>query len=270
MEYSDEPRLVFSPLSEKDYCDFYSLEMDSFSDDAPFYTARLQDTDIVLELGCGNGRLSRLVAPFCREVHGVDISTEMLRKAALLPHVGITYYHIDMLDISFPAPFDVIIIPYNTLNLLGNHDSAERCLRLCRQHLRRGGILLLHLYHPDSRLTRTNGEKIFQFALHHRSNGDVVVKETLKSFRPDTNTLLLEERYRVRPHSSSPDPKRDLSHTLRLYAPQLEQWRTLLQQTGFSLSLSPHSHKNTSCYGSFSNTPFTPTETTLLIHATAV
>jgi SAM-dependent methyltransferase len=279
MEYSDEPRLVFSPLNEEDYCDFYALEMDAFTDDAPFYTSRLKSTDSVLELGCGNGRLSRLIAPFCGEVHGVDISATMIRRAGLFPRPGITshritshritYHNMDMLDISFPSPFDAIIIPYNTLNLLGDHDSVQRCLHLCRQHLRRGGSLLLHLYHPDSRLTQSKGEIIFQFAIHTRSNGDIVVKETLKNYQPETDTLFLEERYRVRPHSSSSEPKRDLSHTLRLYAPQLQQWQTLLHQAGFSLAPSPHSQHNTSCYGSFAGTPFTPTETTLLINATA-
>ncbi|MEE4242653.1 MAG: methyltransferase domain-containing protein [Desulfopila sp.] len=270
MEYSDEPRLVFSPLSERDYCDFYSLEMDDFTDDVCFYSSRLKKNDIVLELGCGSGRLSRRIAPYCREVHGVDISAEMLHKAAQFPHTGITYHHMDMTKISFPSPFDVIIIPYNTLNLLGDSTAVEHCLHLCRQHLRRGGILLLHLYHPDDRLMQSGGKKSFQFAILNTPNGDVIVKETLKSYHLETQTLRLEERYRVRPHSFSSEPKRDLSHTLLLYAPQLRQWQKSLENAGFSLTASPDSTA-ASCYGSFTGTTFTATETTLLlINATAV
>lgn len=38
---------------------------------------------IVLEIGCGIGRITRHVAAHCAELHGIDISEEMIRKAGV-------------------------------------------------------------------------------------------------------------------------------------------------------------------------------------------
>lgn len=54
----------------------------------------LEPTDIVLELGCGVGRIGREIAPHCREWHGVDISSSMLRVAEQrLEHLSNAYLH---------------------------------------------------------------------------------------------------------------------------------------------------------------------------------
>lgn len=54
----------------------------------------LEPTDIVLELGCGVGRIGRELAPRCREWHGVDISSNMLRVAEeRLAHLSNVHLH---------------------------------------------------------------------------------------------------------------------------------------------------------------------------------
>ncbi len=42
---------------------------------------KIKKSHIVLELGTGTGRLALGLAPFCREIHGVDISQTMLKYA---------------------------------------------------------------------------------------------------------------------------------------------------------------------------------------------
>ena len=44
-------------------------------------TVGVQPADIVLEIGCGVGRVGRILAPFVREWIGCDVSTNMLRQA---------------------------------------------------------------------------------------------------------------------------------------------------------------------------------------------
>ncbi len=259
MEYADEPRLVFSPLSEKEYCQFYNLEMDTFSDDAGFYIPRLRPDDAVLELGCGNGRLSRLLAPWCKDITAIDISGEMIRRAELEPKENISYQRMDMTDFSFACRFDAIIIPYNTLNLLGDQSTVERCLRLCREHLADSGKLLLHLYHPDKKVLEADGGRFFQFAIFELKDGDKIIKETLKHYLRPSETLVLEERYRVRPRLMNTE-KRDLRHTFSLYAPESDKWKTLLHNAGFSAS---------ECCGSYGCAPFYAADSTLLIEAFA-
>jgi ubiquinone/menaquinone biosynthesis C-methylase UbiE len=49
--------------------------------DAERLTPFIEPTDTVLDLGCGIGRVTRYVAPLCREIWAVDVSETMLRFA---------------------------------------------------------------------------------------------------------------------------------------------------------------------------------------------
>ncbi|MDJ0622955.1 MAG: class I SAM-dependent methyltransferase [Desulfocapsaceae bacterium] len=264
MEYADEPRLIFSPVTDNDYCDFYCLEMQDYITDVPFYKSLLQPGDRILELGCGNGRLAQRLAPFCAQITGIDISDRMIQKAisAKLKANGpanIVYKQKDMLDFLFPSTFDVIIIAYNTLNLLGEEGKVRKCLQLCRDHLKGNGRLGLQLFHPDASVLATNeSQKIFQFIIMEDGSGGKVIKETLKSYHAPSSTLELEERYRVRP-ASGKGPNRDLSHTYILYAPELSIWKSLLLTCGF---------KTMECSCSISGEAFrSDSDTTLYIKA---
>lgn len=257
MEYADEPRLTFTPLAENDYCDFYELEMGAFSDDAVFYTHRLRSNGNVLELGCGTGRLTRLLAGKCGHITGIDISAGMLGKAQQRPRANISYHQMDMTEISFDECFDAIVIPYNTLNMLEDPAKIQKCLALCRKHLCPAGSLLLQLYHPHP-TTVASKEKLFQFTILEDGNGGKIIKETLKSYDSEHTTLLLEERYRVRPAGVS-RRNRDLRHYLSFYAPEPAGWKKLLQTAGFYIVESA---------GAYAGTPFVPQrDTTLLLTA---
>ncbi len=255
MDYEDEPSVVFSPLSEKDYCNFYNLEMDSFEDDASFYLTFLHKNTSVLELGCGSGRLTRLLAPQCKHVTGIDISPEMLRQARLKRQDNITYLQADMADFRLDQLFDCIIIPYNTLNLLHPRHLTEKCLRLCRSHLRTNGSLLFQIYNPNSNLLQSAGEKLFQFTILKHDNGDTLIKETIKSYSVNDECLILVERYRDRPFISK-KPQRDLEHSLKLYVPPKKIWETVLFQCGFTIK---------QCVGDYSQTLFSEEEDPILL-----
>lgn len=235
MEYADEPRLIFSPLTDKDYCDFYNLEMDSFADDAEFYLSYIDSHHTVLELGCGSGRLTRLLAGRCQHVTGVDISEEMLKYAGYHSCDNITYIHADILTLALKRTFDIIIIPYNTLNMLGSESGVKQCLHICQQHLQESGKLLFEVYHPDKKILEAGDSRIFQFSVLKRANGDTLIKETLKSYNKDEACLSLIERYRDRPLVSQKE-NRDLQHELLLYAPRRADWEALLYDCSFKFS----------------------------------
>jgi ubiquinone/menaquinone biosynthesis C-methylase UbiE len=259
MEYADEPRLIFHPLKEQDYCTFYNLEMDRYIDDAPFYTEILHIEDQVLELGCGTGRLTRLLAGSCKHITGVDRSVEMLRHAHHNTPQNAAYKLMDMLELSFSESFDVIIIPYNTINLLGDRAGVEKCLQLCSYYLHQGGNLAFQAYHPDSETKKTNEtEKQFQFVILEDQKGGRVIKETLKWFQEPSCTMNFEERYRVRPAAGT-ENNRDLRHNLRFFTPHVSVWEKLLHQCGFSI-------KKT--HGTSTGKPFNAAnDTSLFIHA---
>ena len=66
--------------------------------------ARMTAKDIVLDIGCGTGSLALRLAPFAAEVHGLDISSEMIRIAkykARAQNVDNVTFHIGPFDDNF-------------------------------------------------------------------------------------------------------------------------------------------------------------------------
>jgi ubiquinone/menaquinone biosynthesis C-methylase UbiE len=105
----------------------------------------LESTDTVIDLGCGIGRVSRYVAPLCRELWAVDASETMLgyarERLAGLPNVRFALSR----DLAFPdVPTASVDVAYSLLTL--QHVEREHAFRLLRElHrvLRPGGRAIL-------------------------------------------------------------------------------------------------------------------------------
>ncbi len=254
LDYTKEPDLHFEPISTKKYRLFYDLEMGNFSDDVNFYLSTILPHSEILELGCGSGRLTRRLAQHGHSVIGLDISLEMLQHAVGMRGENIHYTCMDMCSFSFSSSFDCIIIPYNTLNLLTNVNQVKQCLRLCRKHLVADGILLMQIYLPDQNITQTQN-KTFQFQIMECPEGGKVIKETLKKYHHNTQTMLMEERYRIRP-SEKGKTNEDLNHFMKLFTPGYNTWQTLLHTAGFSISRE---------YGDYDMSSFSPDNCSCLL-----
>jgi 2-polyprenyl-3-methyl-5-hydroxy-6-metoxy-1,4-benzoquinol methylase len=230
LDYSIEPEEVFLPLSAERYCEFYDIEMSNFDADLGFYISALAETVDILELGCGSGRLSRALAARGHRITGIDISSEMLARASMLDTTNITYLCQDMTKISSQKRFDAIIVPYNTLNLLGERGKVEHCLQLIRSHLQENGLLLLQIFLPDNRSIPSGNAKTFQFQIFKTPDGGKIIKETLKNHKVEENLIVMQERYRVRPTTGTGE---NLAHTMNLLALPYESWIQLITRAGF-------------------------------------
>jgi ubiquinone/menaquinone biosynthesis C-methylase UbiE len=92
--------------------------------------SRMSEKDVILDIGCGTGSLALRLAPHAAEVHGLDLSTEMIRIArdkAKREGVANAHFHVGALDESFTMfddrPLDGICA-YNVLHLLEDRRAA--------------------------------------------------------------------------------------------------------------------------------------------------
>lgn len=250
-----EPEEIFLPLSQKRYVEFYSLEMDNFSKDIVFYQKNIPHAARVLELGCGTGRISRALSS-THTMFGLDLSHAMLQQAKQKHKLEAGYVCMDMTQMAFQKPFDHIIIPYNTLNLLQSEAKTRDCLKQILTLLQPHGTLLFQIYIAGKKITETGDKKLFQFQMFALPDDrGKLIKESIRSYNSEKEILTLEERYRMRP--TAPDMvKEDLTHTLHLSGFFFEKWLLILKSAGFN---------QLSLYGDYDNRPFHAEQDSLLL-----
>jgi SAM-dependent methyltransferase len=230
--------------------------MAHFRDDLPFYLKHATIPGSVLELGCGAGRLCRLLAGAGAEVTGVDLSLPMLRRARKKSSGEIRYLCMDMTAPAFCRQFDNVVIPYHTLNLLLTEERIRQCLHQISPLLHQNGRLLMQLSVPDQTILALGAKKLFQFQIFEQQDGGRIIKEIRRGYSHEDQQLVLEERYRVRQPGARNE---DLGHTLRLAAFSFHKWQSLLGNAGFTI------HRQ---YGGYQFTPFIAgIHSCLFIHA---
>lgn len=100
---------------------------------------RPKENDIVLDLGCGDGLLTKRIKDIVKSgyVLGVDASTGMISKAKEFQTENLEFKQLDINDIDFEDKF-TIIISNAALHWVKDH---EKLLRNCHKALKKDGIL---------------------------------------------------------------------------------------------------------------------------------
>ena len=232
-DYSEEPEDQFLPLPEQLGCDFYDLEMDSYTEDLSFYKKHLPFRGLSLELGCGSGRVCRRLATRQRPFIGIDINLASLQQAAQRKQPHVQYLNMDMVQLGLAAPFNAVIAAYNTLNLLTSRQKINDCLQGCRKILQPGGRFLAQIFIPAESLVISK-KKLFQFQMFDRPGGGKVIKEVVKQYQPFQQNIQVEERYRVRPMQQGL-ANEDWHQIYTAAAFSRSTWLQIFSQAGFSL-----------------------------------
>ncbi len=230
-DYSDEPKDSFQPLTDQLSCQFYNLEMDSFTEDISFYKNLLPTTGSLLELGCGSGRIAEKLAIEKRPLTGIDLCLHNLSQAVIKDNPHTSYICMDIMQLAFVCKFTTIIVPYNTLNLLTSKKNIVRCLLSCKTVLQPAGQFIAQIYIPPQKIL-SHTKKNFQFQIFDLPGGGKLIKEILKKYIPSTETLEIEERYRVRPMQHG-KANEDWNRVYSIAAYSPDTWVQLFTETGF-------------------------------------
>ncbi|HEY93820.1 MAG TPA: class I SAM-dependent methyltransferase [Dehalococcoidia bacterium] len=145
---------------------YYDLTYGKNSKDLPFYTNIT--TDIkgkVLEVACGSGRMYLELLKVGVDIHGIDLSEEMLdalKKKAEEKNLDPKVSQADMRNFNLDDTFEMIIIPGRSFIHNVTTDDQLSTLKCCRNHLTDGGRLVMNLFYPSREVmaTKYNRENI--------------------------------------------------------------------------------------------------------------
>ncbi|GIN55849.1 class I SAM-dependent DNA methyltransferase [Lederbergia ruris] len=105
----------------------------------------------ILEIACGTGTLSVLLAQNGYEVTGVDLSSDMLMVAhekAKGMNENITFYEQDMSKLEGLGQYDIVTIFCDSLNYLQSPEQVISTFDRVRAHLNPNGLFLFDIHSP--------------------------------------------------------------------------------------------------------------------------
>lgn len=151
----DYPSLELDPAPTTD--DVESLRRNGLLGDVAFYLAAAQHCGgPILELGCGDGRLTIPLARAGYATAGVDISHAMLTRCrrrladerpAVAERVSLLEADATLLNLG-DARFPLVIIPFNVLILMAERPRQRALLDAAARHLAPGGRVVLDVMNP--------------------------------------------------------------------------------------------------------------------------
>ncbi len=117
----------------------------------------------VLDLCCGTGNLTELLALSGFEAVGVDLSEPMVqcaRQKAQAHNLSIPYYVQDASELNLPERFDLVVSLFDSLNNIIVPERFAECMRRVYHHLNPEGLFIFDL----------NTEYAFKEKLFDQSN----------------------------------------------------------------------------------------------------
>jgi SAM-dependent methyltransferase len=123
-------------------------------DKAVSFLAELVGDGPVLEFAIGTGRLALPLSKRGVEVHGVEISADMLAQLSIKPGAEAIRVAVgDMATTQMPGAgsFSLVYLVYNTIGNLLEQSEQVACFANAAHHLRPGGTFVIELYVPQLR-----------------------------------------------------------------------------------------------------------------------
>ncbi len=129
------------------------VDYEAFAD---FLTKIIKDkgidkTELVLDLACGTGKLTRLLADRGYDMTGVDLSPDMLmvaREEELSDPRGILYLCQDMREFELYGTVDACVCCLDSINYLLKSADVQRCFDLVHNYLVPEGIFIFDVNTP--------------------------------------------------------------------------------------------------------------------------
>ncbi|WP_026395129.1 class I SAM-dependent methyltransferase [Acetobacterium malicum] len=138
-------------IGYKDRSEFYQFELVD-TVDVPFIKSMInENTNKIMEIPCGTGRIAFEIANANHLVTAADIEPEMVEQFTerLKNHRKkdyITAIVADMCFFDFEDKFDLIVVPREAFQLITGYENAIKALKNMHKHLNYGGKIIIDLF----------------------------------------------------------------------------------------------------------------------------
>jgi SAM-dependent methyltransferase len=185
--------------------DLYDLLVPDWPGEIDFYRELARDVTaqggVILEVGCGTGRVALQLVRDGATVVGTDLDPAMLAQARR-KNSNVRWVQSDMRSLDLGQAFELIIIPGHSFQFMLTPEDQVRALECFRRHLVPGGVLCIHLDHQDvSWLAGLGSEPPGVFGpgqeVTHPRTGQTIRKSNAWIYEPSTQTATVTVKWEV-------------------------------------------------------------------------
>ncbi|MBW4627282.1 MAG: methyltransferase domain-containing protein [Brasilonema octagenarum HA4186-MV1] len=189
----------------------------------------------ILELGCGTGNHAVLLAKEGYQIHGVDLSQEMLQKAdsrlsQLHPELAsqLKFTHGDIRHLRLNQTFDVILSLFHVISYQITNEDLLAAFTTVKEHLKPGGIFVFDIWYGPAVLTERPRVRV------KRLEDEEILVTRIAEPVVHANENLVDVNYQVFIKDKNSNSVNELQETHRmryLFKPEIELVSQKFQMT---------------------------------------
>lgn len=177
----------------------------------------------VLELGCGTGGHAGSLTAKGYSIHGVDISSEMLRKAKERfnesDQTRVTFSEGDLRTLRLNRKFGAVISLFHVMSYQQSNDDLNAAFATAREHLEEGGVFIFDCWYGPAVLTDRPAVRVKRF----EDDALQVTRLAEPVMHPESN--LVDVNYHILLHDKTNGARDEIRETHRmryLFCPEVE------------------------------------------------